>query len=258
MPTGLAGTPAERLLAYFLKPFMPLVRQVKPGDADTMFERAKRVGQLVSSNVESLLDKASDPRKLLLLLRAEIEDSIVSLQGERSRAQRKAERLAEAAKAKAAVAEEWTAKAKVAVDKGREDLARAALLARESDRTLAAELKADAEAAKAELGEIDTAMAELETKRAEALARLDAMPAPARAADKPAAPASRTESRLDGVEAMEKRMDFSAQRPADLSPADVDAEIARMEQESAIEAEIAAMAGKAGSGGKARGKTRKG
>ncbi|WP_147366955.1 PspA/IM30 family protein [Aurantiacibacter zhengii] len=210
-----------------------------------MFERAKRVGQLVTSNVESLLDKASDPRKMLLLMRSEIEDGLVALQGERTKAARKAERLSTNAKAKADGAEEWTAKAKVALDKGREDLARSALMAREGDRKLAAQLEAEARDARAEVSEIEKAIAELEAKRAETQAKLDAMPAPVKASVG-AAPtrSSKAESRLDNVEAMERRMDFSASRAEQASPVDVDAEIARLQQESAIEAELAAMAGK--------------
>ncbi len=210
-----------------------------------MFERAKRVGQLVSSNVESLLDKASDPRKMLLLMRTQIEDSLVALQGDLTKAKRKAHRLADSASAKAGTAEEWTAKAKLALDKGREDLARSALMAREGDRKLATQLETDAEAARAEVADIERTIAELEAKRADTQARLDAMPTDAKAeAEADSVRSSKAESRLDSVEALERRMNFSAARATTVSPSDVDAEIARLEQETAIEAELAAMAGK--------------
>lgn len=210
-----------------------------------MFERAKRVGQLVSSNVESLLDKASDPRKMLLLMRTQIEDSLVVLQGDLTKAKRKAQRLADSASAKASTAEEWTAKAKLAIDKGREDLARSALMAREGDRKLAAQLETEAETARAEVADIERTIAELEAKRADTQAWLDAMPTDAKAeAEAASVRSSKAESRLDSVEALERRMNFSAARAAPASPSDVDAEIARLEQESAIEAELAAMAGK--------------
>lgn len=224
---------------------MPVPYELELKGPGVMFERAKRVGQLVTSNVESLLDKASNPRKMLLLMRTEIEDSLVSLQGDLTKARRKAERLASNATAKTDGAEEWTAKAKVALDKGREDLARSALMAREGDRKLAAQLEADAKDARAEVGEIEKAIAELEAKRTETQAKLDALPAPVKVATG-AAPArsSKAESRLDNVQAMERRMEFSASRAEQVSPMDVDAEITRLQQESAIEAELAAMASK--------------
>lgn len=211
-----------------------------------MFERAKRVGQLVSSNVESLLDKASDPRKMLLLMRSEIEDSLVALQGDLARATRRADRLAENAKKRTAAAEDWTAKAKVAVDKGREDLARSALLARESDRRSAEQLEADAEGARREVHQIKQAIEELETKRAQTLEKLDELPKSAkRTACHTSSPQTgKAERRLDNVAAMERRMDFSVGRGHEVSSTDVDAEIDRLQQDSAIDAEIAAMAGK--------------
>ncbi|MWV28977.1 PspA/IM30 family protein [Aurantiacibacter rhizosphaerae] len=220
-----------------------------------MFGQVRRAGQLLSSNVESMLDKATDPRKLMLLLRSEIEDELVALQGERTKTHRDADRLEAAAKAKADVAEERTGKAKLAVDKGRQDLARSALLTRESERKLAAELQAEAEETRAEVARIDSAIAELEAKREDTLARLDAMPAPsAKACTAPSRP-TRADGRLDRVEAMEQRIDFTTSRAADPVPANVDEEIARLEQESAIEAELAAMQGKGM--GKGKGKSKK-
>lgn len=206
-----------------------------------MLGQFKRLGELVSSNVEALIDKATDPRKMLLLLRAEIEDSILTLTEARAKSNSRASKAARFSAEKAAAAEAWTSKAKLAMDKGREDLGRAALLARESDRAAVQELAAQAEAAKAEVAEIDKAIAELEAKRAETLEQLEAMPAPAKAAATTSAAttaADRQRSRIDG---MEQRTGFVADKEAPLDPAQVDEELASLARESAIEAELAAM-----------------
>lgn len=204
-----------------------------------MLGQFKRLGELVSSNVEALIDKATDPRKMLLLLRTEIEDSILKLTEARAKASSRAKKALRLSEAKAAAADEWTAKAKVAMDKGREDLGRSALLAREGDRAAARELAAEAESAKAELAEIDAAIAELEAKRAETLEQLEAMPAPAKPAPSAASlAADRQRSRIDG---MEKRVGFVADKEAPLDPAQVDDELAGLARDSAIEAELAAM-----------------
>ncbi|MCB2065885.1 MAG: PspA/IM30 family protein [Erythrobacter sp.] len=208
-----------------------------------MLGQFKRIGELLSSNVEALIDKATDPRKMLGLLRAEIEDGLVKLTYEKSRAGQRAEAAAAAATRKAAEAEEWTGKARLAMDKGREDLARAALLARESERAEAAQLEADAAAARAEVDEITATMAELERRRTETQAQLDALPAPAAKAAPAPRPSSaaRQRSRIDD---MELRTGFAAGRAETddtPDPAQVAAQFAAMERDSAIDAELAAM-----------------
>lgn len=206
-----------------------------------MLGQFKRLGELVSSNVEALIDKATDPRKMLLLLRTEIEDSILKLTEARAKAKSRASKAKRFAEAKAATADEWTTKAKLAMDKGREDLGRAALMAREGDRAAAKELAAEAEAAKAEVAEIDKAIEELEAKRAETLEQLEAMPAPNTAAPAPAAASVAAERQRSRIDEMEKRTSFVSDKEVPIDPAQVDEQLAELQRDSAIEAELAAM-----------------
>lgn len=87
-----------------------------------------RVRDIISSNINSMLDKAEDPEKLVKLIIREMEDTLVEVKASCAGAmasKKKAQRdLAEAQ----ARAQEWAGKAQLAVDKGREDLAREALL----------------------------------------------------------------------------------------------------------------------------------
>ncbi|HEY6964521.1 MAG TPA: PspA/IM30 family protein, partial [Erythrobacter sp.] len=102
-----------------------------------MITIAIRVRELVSSNVDSLVSKAGDPRKMLRLLQSEIEETLIALHGDAAKAKRQRERMEDSATRLSAAAEEWTGKAKIAIDHGREDLARAALLTREAERAKA-------------------------------------------------------------------------------------------------------------------------
>ncbi len=205
-----------------------------------MLGQFKRLGELVSSNVEALIDKATDPRKMLLLLRTEIEDSILKLTEARAKAYSRASKAKRISEQKAAAADEWTAKARLAMDKGREDLGRAALLAREGDRAAAKELAAEAEAARAEVAEIDKAIEELEAKRAETLEQLEAMPAPAKAAA-PSSTSSAADRQRSRIDEMERRTSFVSDKEVPIDPAQVDEELAGLARDSAIEAELAAM-----------------
>ncbi len=93
-----------------------------------------RVRDVVSSNVNAMLDKAEDPEKLVKMMIREMEDTLVGLKracAEAMAARKRAERQKAALAGKA---EQWTDRAKLAVDKGRDELAREALMERRKYR----------------------------------------------------------------------------------------------------------------------------
>ena len=108
-----------------------------------------RFRDIVSSNISSMLDRAEDPEKLIRLMIREMEDTLVELKAacagvmaETRKLRRRREEIGERARF-------WSDKATLAVDKGRDDLAREALMERrryqEGTETLEAELKQHAE-----------------------------------------------------------------------------------------------------------------
>lgn len=87
-----------------------------------------RVRDIISSNINSMLDKAEDPEKLVKLMIREMEDALVEVKAScagsmatRKRIQRETDEMKRRA-------DEWNGKAELAINKGREDLAREALL----------------------------------------------------------------------------------------------------------------------------------
>lgn len=89
-----------------------------------------RVRDVVSSNVNAMLDKAEDPEKLVKLMIREMEDTLVGLKracAEAMAARKRAERQRRALETKAG---QWTDRARLAVEKGRDELAREALMER--------------------------------------------------------------------------------------------------------------------------------
>lgn len=86
-----------------------------------------RLKDIINSNLNAMLDAAEDPEKLIRLMVQEMEDTLVEVKANCAgaiAARKKAER-AEAA-ARAAVGE-WEGRARLALDKNRDDLAREAL-----------------------------------------------------------------------------------------------------------------------------------
>jgi phage shock protein A len=89
-----------------------------------IFSRAR---DIISANVSALLDKAEDPEKLVGLMVREMEDTLVELKASCAGAmatRRKIEHELENTRARVEV---WADKARLAVEKDRDDLAREAL-----------------------------------------------------------------------------------------------------------------------------------
>ena len=86
-----------------------------------------RVRDILNSNINSALDKAEDPEKLIRQMIREMEDTLVEIKAACAGAmasQKKAERdMDSSAREKA----RWESRAELAIDRGREELARKAL-----------------------------------------------------------------------------------------------------------------------------------
>lgn len=219
-----------------------------------MLHIAVQVRELVSSNISGMVEAANDPRKMLGLLRRQIEEAIISLQGDLTRAQRRETRLSREASALDQSAGDWLGKAKIALDHDREDLARSAILAKEDALLQAQERSRAAALAGEEAREMEDALKQLEGKLAETrtrLAQLEQPKAGAVASDggSPlgglfADRGSRTERRMETIERLEKRIDFASAGETgspERSAASADAEILQLQRTAKVDAELAAL-----------------
>lgn len=132
-----------------------------------------RLTDIVNSNINSLLDRAEDPEKLIRLIIQEMEDTLVEVRSGavRTIAERKEieRRIAETERER----DGWQSKAELALSKGREDLARGALLAK-------SRLVEQHEALTRQLAQIEDALA----KGSEDISRLQAKLNDAKAREK--------------------------------------------------------------------------
>jgi phage shock protein A len=89
-----------------------------------------RLSDIMNSNLNALLDRAEDPQKLIRLVIQEMEDTLVEVRSAAVRIiaeRREIERRLVTLRRDAA---EWQRRAEFAVERGREDMAKAALLAK--------------------------------------------------------------------------------------------------------------------------------
>lgn len=210
-----------------------------------MVRIAIQVKELISSNLTSALDGATNPVKMLAQLQREIEEALISLTGDISKARRQKDRLdAEQVRAESRIAE-WNEKAKIAMDHQREDLARQALLAREDCRAGIEQIKQDIATLHEELVAMHEAEIQLEAKRDSVRARM----ADLRAADGSTSgiaarsgDSNRVSKRMQHIEELEKRTDFAADdQDYHSRNASVDREIEEMSRDRAVDEELAAM-----------------
>jgi phage shock protein A len=130
-----------------------------------------RLTDIVNSNINALLDKAEDPAKMIRLIIQEMEDTLVEVRSDAARLiadrkeiRRRLQRLADAQV-------EWQKRAELAVQKNREDLARAALVEKAKLAELIKTLEHDDETLKERMTHLDDDIGRLQAKLAEAKAK---------------------------------------------------------------------------------------
>jgi len=90
-----------------------------------------RLGDIINSNLNAMLDSAENPEKIARLIIQEMEDTLVEVRTAAARAMADKKEMERDIAHFSTVRDDWANKAELAIDKGREDLARGALIAKQ-------------------------------------------------------------------------------------------------------------------------------
>jgi phage shock protein A len=134
-----------------------------------------RFTDIVNSNINAILDKAEDPEKLVRLMIQEMEDTLVEVRSTAARAIADKKEITRSLAALEQEAKDWQSKAELALDKEREDLAKAALAEKARATAAAAALGTQHKALGVGLEKLNDDITRLEEKLVDAKTRQQAI-----------------------------------------------------------------------------------
>jgi phage shock protein A len=208
-----------------------------------------RFSDIVNSNINALLEKAEDPEKMVRLIIQEMEDTLVEVRSAAARAIADRKQLDRRLNEAKREGDDWARKAELAVRKGRDDLARAALSEKaQAEQRIASIEEQGAQVADA-LARLNDDMARLQEKLADAKARQKTMVMRHRTAghqlemrrqihetkiDDALVRFEQFERKLEDVEGRVESYDLGKRK-------DLGREFISLESEESVEAELAAL-----------------
>lgn len=204
-----------------------------------------RMADIINANLNSLLDKAEDPAKMVRLIIQEMEDELVRERSNLARFLAEKKDLLRQIERHRERVQEWQDKAELALTKDREDLARAALIEKSKQAELLKALEQECTVVEESMNKLAEAIQQLEAKLADARARQQAMQLRERSAQsrikvQDRVRQSENASAIDKFDRMERKIDELEAR-ADLYSRSrgLDQEFAELEADDAIGKELA-------------------
>lgn len=210
-----------------------------------------RFTDIVNSNINALLDKAEDPEKMVRLIIQEMEDTLVEVRSASAKMIASKKEIVVQITKYERDAEDWGAKAELALSKDREDLARAALQERKKSAEAAVALGQELAIVEEQISKLQDEVGQLQEKLADAKARQKTIimrqkTASSRLEVKRTLDSSKVDNAMGRFEQYERKIDdLESQVEAyDLGKKTLNDEFAELESGDKIDEELAALKAK--------------
>ena len=208
-----------------------------------VFSRAR---DIFAANMTEILDRAEDPARMIRMIILEMEETLVEVRATAARSIADIKEMRRSLARLEGIQANWTEKAELALTKGREDLAKAALVEKQKAADMADALAAEAGQIEQVLRGYEADIAKLQAKLREARARQNAIQhrlesAVTRARANELLHGGRTTDAFSKFEILERRADFAEGRAEALGIGTLEDEIDQLRSSEKIDAELEEM-----------------
>ena len=208
-----------------------------------------RMGDIINSNLNAMIEAAEDPEKIARLIIQEMEDTLVEVRTDAARHIAERKELVRRETDYRKRADDWASKAELAITKDREDLARGALQAKRQSEDMADVVATEIEILDEAIAKADADLSKLQTKLDEAKAKHKALAmrgsvAKSQVKMRNSIVDTRVDDALARYERMERKVDeLEAQVEAfDLGEGEsLESQFAALESDDELEDELAAL-----------------
>jgi phage shock protein A len=209
-----------------------------------------RTRDIIAANVTDLLDKAEDPAKMIRMIILEMEETLVEVRASAARTIADQKEMRRHIAKLEKLQESWTEKAELALSKGREDLAKAALVEKQKAADMCEQLTQEIavldEALKAseeDINKLQNKLREARTRQNSIVARLES--ANNRVKLREMTNGHKMQDAFSRFDLLERRVDFAEGR-ADAAglgatPKTLEEEIAELRSSEKVDAELEAL-----------------
>ena len=216
-----------------------------------------RTRDIIAANVTDLLDKAEDPAKMIRMIILEMEETLVEVRASAARTIADQKEMRRHISKLEGLQSSWTEKAELALSKGREDLAKAALVEKQKAADMCEQLTSEIEvldealkASEEDINKLQTKLREARTRQNSVVARLES--ANNRTRLREMTNGSKMQDAFSRFDILDRRVDFAEGRAeaAGLGaiPKTLEEEIAELKSNDKVEAELEALKARVGKG----------
>ena len=205
-----------------------------------------RTRDIIAANVTELLDRSEDPARMIRMIILEMEETLVEVRATAARSIADMKEMRRAVERLDGIQDNWTDKAQLALEKGREDLARSALGEKQKAADMAGSLReemAQIEAVlrgyEADISRLQAKLAEARSRQASIANRLESAVHRAKASEM--LHGSRTEDAFARFDVLESRADLAegyAEAMGMTGPKSLEEEIADLRAADRVDAEL--------------------